>query len=44
MLLATPHLGGNMTKSAMAVPAFTDWQVSTVNIDGSWKKKKINEN
>lgn len=35
MLSATPHLGGKMTKSAMATPGFVDLAVSTVNIDGS---------
>ena len=39
MFSATPHLGGNMTKSAIAVPALTDWHVRTVNIEGSCKIK-----
>jgi hypothetical protein len=34
---ATVHLGGNITKSAIATPGSLDWQVNTVNIEGSFE-------
>jgi hypothetical protein len=33
---ATDHLGGNITKSAIATPVLTEGAVKTVNIDGSY--------
>ena len=41
MCSETDHLGGKMTKSAMATPGRADGQVRTVNIDGSCNCKKI---
>lgn len=38
MWSATPHRGGKMTKSAMATPGRVDLAVSTVKIDGSYRK------
>lgn len=35
MCSCTDHLGGKITKSAMAVPFLSDWQVRTVKIEGS---------
>lgn len=32
----TAHLGGKITKSAIAVPGKADFDVSTVNMDGSF--------
>lgn len=40
----TDHLGGKMTKSAMATPGFVDGQVSTVKMEGSWNTKYSNGN
>lgn len=39
MFSDTDHLGGKMTKSAIAVPGFNEGQVRTVNIEGSLKSK-----
>ena len=41
MCSETDHLGGKMTKSAMATPGRADEQVRTVNIDGSCNCKTI---
>ena len=41
MFSATLHLGGNITKSAMATPGFKLGQVSTVNIEGSYRIKAL---
>lgn len=38
MWSATPHRGGKITKSAMATPGRVDLAVSTVKIDGSYRK------
>lgn len=38
MRSATPHRGGKMTKSATATPGRVDLAVSTVKIDGSYRK------
>lgn len=35
----TAHLGGKITKSAIAVPGKADFDVSTVNMDGSFSNK-----
>ena len=35
MCSETLHLGGKMTKSAIATPGFVLWHVRTVKIDGS---------
>lgn len=35
----TDQRGGNITKSAIAVPSFADGQVKTVNIEGSYNSK-----
>lgn len=35
MCSETDHLGGNITKSAIAVPGLEEGQVKTVNMDGS---------
>ena len=40
MCSATLHLGGNITKSAIATPGFWLGHVNTVNIEGSWKRTK----
>lgn len=36
MCSCTDHRGGKITKSAIAVPFFSDWHVRTVKIEGSW--------
>ena len=37
---ATSQRGGKMTKSAMAVPGWSDWAVRTVKMEGSgWSKE-----
>ena len=38
MFSATLHLGGNITKSAIATPGFKLGQVNIVNIDWSYKE------
>jgi hypothetical protein len=37
----TDHRGGKITKSAIAVPGFNDGHVSTVKIDGSYRKQVL---
>ena len=44
MFSDTDHLGGNMTKSATAVPGFNEGHVKTVNIYGSFFTKKVFSN
>ena len=39
MFSATAHLGGKMTKSAIATPGTVDCAVSTVKMDGSYRSK-----
>ena len=41
MCSATLHLGGNITKSAIATPGFWLGHVKTVKIEGSWRGTKI---